>query len=350
MRHAQGGYSSGEYVIMDENYKEIDYVTLLSNEDKNHTHGEGYLDQHEFQLLGKDHWVSLSYTGVLVKNLPDSVEKNKDGGAYVHTGIIQEVKDGKVIHEYHTSDYPLLYETAQEETAYNTTTGKAAEIEVVGQKKTLWSAGFMDYVHVNSVAIDPKDNNFIVSMRNQYAAYKIDRQTGAIIWILGGKADEFGITEEQQFIGQHYAQFVNKDVYDNDSVVSIYDNYTVLNPKADHPTRVLTFTLDEKEKKIKDFSAINGKDLDGFSKDYKLAQNVQHWCTHCGSYDVQSKDAQVIGWGLNALMYPAKVTTPIFSEYSESEKGVTFELIAVRNEGYQSEELPFSYRVYKNAE
>ena len=116
----------------------------------------------------------------------------------------------------------------------------------------------MDYVHVNSVAVDPKDNNLIVSMRNQYAVYKIDRETGAIIWILGGKADQFGITEDQQFIGQHYAQYENKDIYENDSVVTVYHNHTVLNPKAEHPTRVLTFTLDESAMKIKDFSAVNG--------------------------------------------------------------------------------------------
>ena len=77
MRNSQGGYSSGEYVIMDENYKEIDYVTLMPNTDENHTHGEGYLDQHEFQLLGRDHWISLSYTGVFVDNLPEDIEKNQ---------------------------------------------------------------------------------------------------------------------------------------------------------------------------------------------------------------------------------------------------------------------------------
>lgn len=353
MRNSQGGYSSGEYVVMDKNYKEINYVTLMPNEDKNHTHGEGYLDQHEFQLLGKDHWIALSYTGVFVKNLPDGITPNAEGGAYVHAGIIQEVQDGKVLHEFQTTDYPELMKTAQEETDFDKTTGQPADVTLNGaEAKTIkvWSAGFMDYVHVNSVAVDPKDNNLIVSMRNQYAVYKIDRETGAIIWILGGAADQFGITEEQQFIGQHYAAYVNKDVYDNDSVVSVYDNHTVLNPQAEHPTRVLTFTLDESAKKIKSFSAVNGKDLDYFSKDYTIAPNsVEHWCTHCGSYDVQAKDSQVIGWGLNALMYPANVTTPILTEYNGETQKVTFELIAVRNPAYQSSEIPYSYRVYKNA-
>ena len=355
MRNSQGGYSSGEYVIMDENYKEIDYVTLMPNTDENHTHGEGYLDQHEFQLLGRDHWISLSYTGVFADNLPEDIEKNKDGGAYVHAGIIQEVQDGKVIHEYQTTDYPQLYETAQEEFDYAKTTGQPSDVQIQGAAEpvtlNIWSAGFMDYVHVNSVAVDPKDNNLIVSMRNQYAVYKIDRETGAIIWILGGKADQFGITEDQQFIGQHYAQYANKDIYDNDSVVTVYDNHTVLNPKAEHPTRVLTFTLDESAKKIKDFSAVNGKDLDGAFNDYTIVKNsVEHWCTHCGSYDIQANDSQVIGWGLNALMYPANVTTPILTEYNGDTQKVTFELIASRNPNYQSSELPFSYRVYKNAE
>ena len=97
-RNARGGYSSGYYLVMDENYTDIDEATLAANDDEKHYHGQGYLDQHEFVVLGKDHYINLSYTPVLADNLPETV-KGLDGGntAYVWVGIIQEVKDGKVI-------------------------------------------------------------------------------------------------------------------------------------------------------------------------------------------------------------------------------------------------------------
>ena len=99
-RNAMGGFSSGYYLVMDENYTDIDEATLAANDDEKHYHGQGYLDQHEFVVLGKDHYINLSYTPVLADNLPETV-KGLDGGntAYVWVGIIQEVKDGKVIKE-----------------------------------------------------------------------------------------------------------------------------------------------------------------------------------------------------------------------------------------------------------
>ena len=126
-KNANGGFSSGFYLVMDENYKDIDQITLLPNEEENHKHGEGYLDQHEFIVMGENHYMLLSYTPLLVENLPDSL-KGIDGGktAYVWAGIIQEVKDGKVVAEINTADYPILYESAVEKIDYAGSTGAAA--------------------------------------------------------------------------------------------------------------------------------------------------------------------------------------------------------------------------------
>ena len=56
-----------------------------------------------------------------------------------------------------------------------------------------------DYIHMNSVFIDPKDNHLIVSLANGYTVLKIHRQTGEILWRLGGKLDEFSLTDNQRF-------------------------------------------------------------------------------------------------------------------------------------------------------
>ena len=42
-----------------------------------------------------------------------------------------------------------------------------------------------DWSHGNAVILDPTDGNLIVSLRNQDAVVKIDRETGELVWILG---------------------------------------------------------------------------------------------------------------------------------------------------------------------
>lgn len=334
-RNANGGFSSGMYVVMDQEYREIDYVTLKANEDVNHTHGEGYLDQHEFVMLGKAHWLSLSYNPVKVENIP---EGGIDGGktGYVHAGIIQEVQDGKVVSEINTTDYELFYGSALECSDYENSTDQASADDV------------KDYVHVNSVAVDPKDGNLIVSMRHQYAVYKFDRETGEILWILGGTKNQFGgledVTDEKGnlFIGQHDAQYVDAAVAGNDSTITVFDNHTNF---QNNDTRTIEFVLDE-EKLMAAATVIQGSALD--EKSGKL-----HWATHCGSIKHDSKDSVLIGWGLHAIfdndpeMAPKH---PVFTDYQPETDEIAFELNVSRNPLIESHEACFSYRTYKNRE
>ena len=41
-----------------------------------------------------------------------------------------------------------------------------------------------DWAHANSVVVDPSDGGLVVSLRHQDAVIKLDRQTGALVWIL----------------------------------------------------------------------------------------------------------------------------------------------------------------------
>lgn len=102
--------------------------------------------------------------------------KGLDGGntAYVWVGIIQEVKDGKVIKEINTGDYPLLYDSAVESINYSESTLDGAPTSI-GQQTVQknFAAGVKDYVHVNSVdyTLDANGNTdkILVSMRDQSA-------------------------------------------------------------------------------------------------------------------------------------------------------------------------------------
>ena len=47
-----------------------------------------------------------------------------------------------------------------------------------------------DFFHINSIQIE-RDGSLLISARNTWAAYKVNHQTGATIWALGGKHSSF---------------------------------------------------------------------------------------------------------------------------------------------------------------
>ncbi len=65
------------------------------------------------------------------------------------------------------------------------------------------TAEVIDYVHSNSICVD-FDDNLLLSSRHLDEITKINRQTGEIMWRLGGKQNEFNfINENYQFSHQH---------------------------------------------------------------------------------------------------------------------------------------------------
>jgi hypothetical protein len=67
------------------------------------------------------------------------------------------------------------------------------------------SNNIWDCFHVNSVEEGP-DNTLLISMRNMWAIYNIDKKTGNIIWQLGGKRSDFTFGPNATFSWQHDAR------------------------------------------------------------------------------------------------------------------------------------------------
>jgi len=68
----------------------------------------------------------------------------------------------------------------------------------------------IDYVHGNSIDID-SDTTMVISSRNMDEVTKINRQTGEIIWRLGGKRNEFAFADStQMFCHQHDARIMGE--------------------------------------------------------------------------------------------------------------------------------------------
>jgi hypothetical protein len=76
-----------------------------------------------------------------------------------------------------------------------------------------------DAFHLNSIAID-HDGNLIISSRATWAAYKVNRQTGAIMWTLGGRHSSFRLLPGTYWAFQHDVE-VHSSV---DRVFTLFDN------------------------------------------------------------------------------------------------------------------------------
>lgn len=98
------------------------------------------------------------------------------------------------------------------------------------------SHNIWDCFHVNSVEEGP-ENTLLISMRNMWAVYLIDKKTGKILWQLGGKKSGFTLGPNAGFSWQHDARFRSRNR------ISLFDDACCDCP-AQGPARGLILKLD----------------------------------------------------------------------------------------------------------
>jgi hypothetical protein len=132
--------------------------------------------------------------------------------------IIQEIdiETGAVLMEWHSLEHVAL------EDSYRTL-------------EDLDSGQSFDYFHINSVAEDA-DGHLLVSARNTWASYKLDRVTGELIWTLGGKRSDFEMEDGTRTVYQHDIRpWPNNEV-------TLFDNGA--GPKVNDYSRGVRIALD----------------------------------------------------------------------------------------------------------
>jgi hypothetical protein len=77
--------------------------------------------------------------------------------------------------------------------------------------------GSYDFFHLDSVQQLP-NGNLLVSARHTWAVYEIDKQTGKIIWTLGGKHSSFKMGRGTRFAWQHDARL------QPDGTITLFDD------------------------------------------------------------------------------------------------------------------------------
>ena len=80
------------------------------------------------------------------------------------------------------------------------------------------SGNIWDAYHLNSVGLTDSPTDILVSGRNLFTIYRINKPTGKIVWRLGGKQSDFTFGSGATFSWQHDARFLP------DNVVSMFDD------------------------------------------------------------------------------------------------------------------------------
>ena len=169
--HLVGGYGVGEAVIADTSYRELHRVRAARGRT---------VDLHEFQLTEQGTALFTCTPPTLIRDL--SPAGGPSSGQVIES-VFQEidVASGRLIREWKGLDHVGVQET------YRTTFAP------------------LDYLHVNSLDVLP-DGHLLMSARNTWCVYKLDRVTGEVIWRLGGKRSDFTMGPHTQFAWQHDAR------------------------------------------------------------------------------------------------------------------------------------------------
>ena len=203
--YTNNGSGRGEGVIYNSSYQQIATVQA----------GNGLqgMDLHEFLVTpqGDAYVVGVSpiHYGSMKRPLMDAVVQEID------------IKTGLVLFEWHALDH--------------------IPIGASFFKNGAPGAVFDPY-HLNSIALDT-DGNLLVSVRNTWAVYKIDHQSGAVMWVLGSSQNSFKMGAGTQTAFQHDV------VLQPNGVLTMFDDGAGP-PRVHSQSRALEESLNETSKTV----------------------------------------------------------------------------------------------------
>jgi Arylsulfotransferase (ASST) len=268
------GLGIGEHVIYDRSYREIARFPA----------GNG---------LGADlHELFLTPQGTALVAAWDiqTVDRSSvgHGRGRVIEGVAQELEipSARVLFEWRSLDHVALTESyAQVAPAF-------------------------DFFHINAIDYD-SDGNLLISSRNCWTVYKVDRGSGKVIWRLGGKKSDFTIGPGAHFSWQHDARHHGA----NDGMISLYDNAD--NPQEEPQSRGVILRLDTK-----------GKHATLASQYLHVPKQLAHIF---GSVQTQPNGNVLVGFG----------ASPYFTEYTMEGKVVYDAKLPYGGENYRTLRFPW---------
>ena len=191
-----------QFYLMDSSYQIVDSVRM-----------ERYqIDTHDFIAMENGHFLIF---GLELRSMDlSTIVDTGNIAATVKGCVIQELDEEKnVVFEWNSFDHYEISDTYKD-----------------------LSASSVDYVHPNALAID-HDGNILLLARAMNEVTKIDRQSGEIIWRLGGKNNEFDFSDTTHlFSWPHDIRVMENGNY------TLFDNGNDRNPGY---SRAVEYALNE---------------------------------------------------------------------------------------------------------
>jgi EmrB/QacA subfamily drug resistance transporter len=257
-----GATESGEDVVVNQHYQTVARLKATNG---------WVLTLHAMVISGEDAWVTAN------KNIAKDLSSY--GGAYngaLIDSAVQEynLKTGRLLRSWDALDH----------------------IPLGDSYATVPTNGFpWDAYHVNAIDVLP-NGTLLVSMRNTWAAYLVDADTGAIEWTLGGRHSSYTFGPGASFQWQHDVAMPSE------STVTMFDDHCCqltgggTSVPATGPSRGLILKLNQSTH-VATLVAQYGN-REGFKSEYM------------GDTQPLANGNTFVGWG----------SAPYFTEYSASHK------------------------------
>jgi hypothetical protein len=199
--------SAGCFYAMDSTYAIVDSFRC----------GNGYsTDLHELRILGNGHALLMSYDNQKLDM--SAIVAGGNRNATVIGLIVQELdREKNVVFQWRSWDH----------------------FQITDATHTNLTAATVDYVHGNALELDA-DGNLLISSRHMDEITKISRETGEIVWRLGGKNNQFTFINDA--IGFSYQHAIRRLPNGN---ITLFDNGNFHNPPF---SRAVEYALDERQK------------------------------------------------------------------------------------------------------
>ncbi|HMQ62873.1 MAG TPA: arylsulfotransferase family protein [Flavilitoribacter sp.] len=177
------------FVLMDRDFQPVDSFTTVNSFPP---------DVHDFQITQNGTYL-ISGLSDKVVDLSGYLINGEPGSAVTHA-------EGFVVQEF-DQEHNLLFQWDSNDYIHPS----------LGYESFGYNPDGYDYCHGNAIEEDD-DGNLLISFRHLNAVYKINRQTGDVIWQLGGKTSSFTFVNDPGFSGQHDVRRLpngNLTVFDN---------------------------------------------------------------------------------------------------------------------------------------
>lgn len=200
------GHGHGRTTILDNRYR---YLKQIKGG------GHKLADQHEF-LFFDDNSALFTIFDPEIRDLT-SYGATSDSQQWILDNKIQKVDtdSNRVLWEWSSLDHI--------DPAYTNLTLQSGNAGLGTNSSQVWH-----YFYMNAFDVDPETNTYLISARSMCTIFKMDGNTGSIIWQLGGPNSNFSFGEGVDFCWQHdtrmHKKYLHHETKGSKEIISFFDN------------------------------------------------------------------------------------------------------------------------------